>query len=354
MNKQGEKIHIDPKIKEGFKVAKNIIIHIASYWYLLLIFIVLAFIISKVLKRDPQVSYNATLTFTISQIASSDNNNESADVARLITDFGLSGGGIGVNSNRLIELSKSNSVLSEVLFRKYVVNGDTNYLANHFRLIHYENVTDTNYFRSFVSIDSLTRGQNAVLNRIINEIRKNYISFSVTPSQIFKLNTHSSNEEFSKLLAEAFYGALSELYVRGAIAKAKATYDFAENRLQVATDQMLASERNLAAWQDRNQGLIKRSAHLTEIELQRKVEIYNRVYYEALKSYESAKINLENQRPIFHIIDPPRYPLDRNITSESNIRVFALIGAISFFLFITITLYFYKEYGYLLKELFEE
>ena len=357
MDKQAEKIHIDPSIKEGIKVAKSVIIHIASYWYLLLIFLILALIIGRVLKKTPEVQYTASLTFTINQAVSGKSNTESSDVARLITDFGLNSGGgerQGVNASRLIELSKSNAVLTEVLFRKYAINGDTNYLANHFRNIHYENVTDSSYFKNFVSIDSLNRGQNAVLNGIINQIKNSHISFIISPSQIFKLSIKSSDEQFSKTFAEGFYEALSELYVKGAITKAQATYDFAKNRLEIATEQMLTSERNLAGWQDRNQNLIKRSAHLTEIELQRKVEIYNGVYFEALKSYESAKINLENQRPIFQLIDPPRYPLQREVITGNNTRIFALIGAVAFFLFITVSLFFYKQYGYLIKELFEE
>lgn len=356
MDRQEGHIHIDPKLKDGIKVAKDVLSHVASYWYLLLVFLVLAVVIGRILKKQPEVSYTAALTFTINQTVAANNNNESSDVARLITDFGLNGGGDrqGVNASRLIELSKSNAVLTEVLFRKYSINGDSNYLANHYRNIHFDNVSDSSYFKNFISIDSLSRGQNAVLNGIISRIKRDHIFFTVSPSQIFRLTAKSSDEQFSKMLAEGFYQALSELYVKGAVAKAKATYDFAENRLQVATDQMLSSERNLAAWQDRNQGLIKRSAHLTEIELQRKVEIYNGVYYEALKSYESAKINLENQRPIFQMIDPPRYPLDREIDSKSNVTLFAIIGAIAFFLFITISLYFYRQYGYLLKELFEE
>ncbi|MEZ5009180.1 MAG: hypothetical protein R2753_13600 [Chitinophagales bacterium] len=357
MDKKEGQIHIDPKIKEAIKVAKDVVLHVISYWYLLIIFLILAFIISKVLKKAPEVKYIAPLTFTINQAVTAKTSTESSDVARLITDFGLNTGGgerQGVNASRLIELSKSNAVLTEVLFRKYAINGDTNYLANHFRNIHNENVTDSSYFKNFVSIDSLNRGQNAVLNSIINEIKTSHISFTISPSQIFRLSIQSSDEQFSKTFAEGFYEALSELYVKGAISKAQATYDFAENRLEIATEQMLSAERSLASWQDRNQNLIKRSAHLTEIELERKVSIYNGVYFEALKSYEAAKINLENQRPIFQMIDPPRYPLQRETTSTSNIRVFAVIGAIAFFLFITVSLYFYKQYGYLIKELFEE
>ncbi len=351
-----EKLHIDPSIKYGIKIAKDVLIHIVSYWYLLLMFIILAFIIAKLLKKEPEVKFIAPLTFTINQVKTSNTKNSNSDVARLVTDFGFGGGNAtaNVNSNRLIELSKSNVVLTEVLFRKYEINGDLNYLANHFRNIHYPNVTNPNYFEDFVSLDSLSRGQNAVLNGVIGQIKKNCIFFTISPSGIFKLRTKSKNEEFSKMLSEGFYEALSELYIEGATAKAKASFDFTEKRKKESENKLYSAESTLASYLDSHQSRVKRKAYLQEIKYEREVSIANSSYSAALSSYERAKINLENQRPIFQMIDPPRYPLPREVTSSGSIQMFAIVGAIAFFLFITITLYLYKNYGYLLNELFEE
>ena len=97
------------------------------------------------------------------------------------------------------------------------------------------------------------------------------------------------------MLAEGFYEGLSELYIEGATAKAKSTYEFAEKRKIEAENEMLSAERRLASYLDSHQNRIKSKAYLQEIKLEREVEIYNGVYMQALRSYESAKINLENQ-----------------------------------------------------------
>lgn len=348
-----ERIEIDPQIKEIVAIVKKVLLHILSYWYLLIIFVILAMIVGKMMKKEPIVNYIATLTFTINQ-TNTNNNSETNGISNLITDFSAPGTRKSkLNSSRLMELSKSNAVLTELLFREAAVEGDSNYLANHYRIILNPNVADTNFFQNFVSIDSLTRSQNATLKSIISNVSRNSVYFSVSPSQIFKITTKSTNEEFTKKLAEAYYQSLSDLYIRGAISKAQASYDFANERLKEATANMISAEQRLANWQDSKRSLVTKSAHLKETDLTRKVRIYNEVYLNALKSYESAKITLENRRPVFQLIDPPTYPLIREVTSSRNLTLFAIIGAIAFYLFITITLYLYKEYGYLLKEILD-
>ncbi|MCP4123480.1 MAG: hypothetical protein GY751_17155 [Bacteroidetes bacterium] len=348
-----DRLHIDPQVKDAIKIAKDVGRFILSLWYILVILVVLALILGRVKKKPSTVAYVAELTFTINQLATS-NNDQSSDVASLITDFGLSGQSSGVNAKRLIELSNSNTVLSEVLFRLTEVDGDTNYLANHFLNLYRPAITDSNFFMDYVGLDSLSRGENSVLNGIIHTVRTKNVLFTISPAEIFKLTTQSKSEEFSKILAEAYYTALSDLYVKGAVTKAQSTYEFTEKRLEETTKNLLSAEGALANWQDRNRNLVYKSAYLTQIDLERKVQIYNAVYMESLRSFESAKVNLENQRPIFQMIDPPRYPLRRVVYSGSSIYVFTVIGAIALFLFIAITLYFYRKYGYLLKELFEE
>lgn len=332
---------------------KEVVRHVLSYWYLLLIFIGLALLFAFIKKKPTTYSYVAELTFTINQL--SIQSGEESNFASLITDFGIGNTGSSKDNsaNRLIELSKSDAVLSKVLFRVYPIGGDTNYLANHFINIYDENINDSTFFEHYVSPDSLTRGESAVLKSIINRIRSQNVMFTISPAQIFTMTTQSTNEEFSKVLAEAYYSALSELYTKGAVAKAQSTYEFAEQRLEEATNKLLSAERELANWQDRNLNLVKRSAYLTEIDLTRTVEIYNGVYAETLKSFEAAKINLENQRPVFQMIDPPRYPLQRVVLTKSNIFLYATLGALALFFMITISLYFYKKYGYLIKELLD-
>jgi uncharacterized protein involved in exopolysaccharide biosynthesis len=95
-------------------------------------------------------------------------------------------------------------------------------------------------------------------------------------------------------------------------------------------------------------------AYLTQIDLERTVQINEGVYFEALRALESAKIALDNQRPIFQMVDPPLYPLNKKVSSPGKVSLFAQLGAFAFFLFITLSLYFYKKYSYLIKDLFKE
>jgi uncharacterized protein involved in exopolysaccharide biosynthesis len=353
-----EKLHIDPKIKEGIKLVKEVLLYIISYWYLLVIFVVLAFVIGKILKKPAEVTYQADLTFTINH--QNMGNSNSSNAANLISEFGLGGGGLGgegaSSTIRFIELSQSNTVLAAVLFRKYKIENRVDYLANHYLNIYDESkeIQDSSFFKDFRGMDSLTRAENAKLKDIINKIKRDNLKFTVSPATIFKISTTSINEPFTKALAESFYKAHSELYTEGATAKAKATYDFSLKRYEEVRAKLRSSEYALAAYVDGNHGRTMQRAYLTEIDLERTVQINEGVYFEALRALEAAKIALDNQRPIFQMVDPPLYPLNKKVSSPGKVSLFAQLGAFAFFLFITLSLYFYKKYSYLIKDLFKE
>jgi uncharacterized protein involved in exopolysaccharide biosynthesis len=350
-----EKIHIDPKIKEGIKLFKEVLLYIISYWYLLVIFVILAFILGKVLKKPAEVTYQADLTFTINH--SNMVQTGGSDAANLVSEFSLGGQGGGASSTvRFIELSQSNTVLAAVLFRKYKIDGRTDYLANHYLNIYSNSkeIQDSSFFKDFRGIDSMSRAESAMLKSVISKIKGNNLKFTVSPATIFKISTTSINEPFTKALAEGFYKAHSELYAEGATAKAKATYEFSLKRYEDARKELLSSEYALAAYVDGNHGRTMQRAYLKQIDLERNVQINSSAYFSALSALESAKIALDNQRPIFQMVDPPTFPLSKKVTSPGKVALFAQLGAFAFFLFITLSLYFYKKYSYLIKDLFKE
>jgi hypothetical protein len=350
-----DKIHIDPQVKVIVRLVKDYLWQLVRYWYLLIIFVVLANVASKMKKTDPvSTKYVATLTFTINQSSVTEQTTEEGEVASLVTDFGF-GGTRSVNTNRLIELSKSDAVLSAVLFRTYEVEGDSNYLANHFLNIYNPNIKDSTYFKDFVSLDSLNRVENAVLNGILARMRGNNVLFTVSPAQIYKLTTSSVKEELSKVMAEAYYEALSDLYIKGSVAKAERTVMSSKTRLDSARIALQQAEVALASWQDRNQALVKRTAFLTQNELQRRLTMASRDYSEALMGYDRAQVRLESIKPIFQTIDPPRYPLQRVVSGGGGgiPRMIAIGGAVFIYILVVTVLFAYKKYGYLLKEILE-
>lgn len=331
---------------------KEYIRHLFKFWYLLVLFLIIAYMVGRSKKQPISTQYVATLTFTINQRSVTQQTTEQGEVASLVTDFGF-GGNSNVNTNRLIELSKSDAVLSAVLFREYEVEGDMNYLANHFINIYNPNIKDSTYFKSFTSLDSLNRVENAVLNGILAQMRGQNVLFTVSPAQIYKLTTTSVKEELSKVMAEAYYDALSDLYIKGAIAKAESSFEFSEERLEEARTKLQNAEAALASWQDRNRSLVKRTASLSELELERQARLASRSYLEALSSYDRAKTQLESLRPIFQLIDPPRYPLRRVVSGGGSMMKIFLAGAVAVYFLVITLLFGYKKYGYLLKEILE-
>ncbi len=94
-------------------------------------------------------------------------------------------------------------------------------------------------------------------------------------------------------------------------------------RFEEIRAKLQSSEYALAAYIDGNHGRSMQRAYLTQIELERAVQINEGVYFEALRTLELAKITLDNQRPIFQMVDPPTFPLIKKVTSPGKVALFA-------------------------------
>lgn len=109
------------------------------------------------------------------------------------------------------------------------------------------------------------------------------------------------------------------------LAKAKRNLSFVMERYQVAKKEFEAKQMALAIFADANKNM---NSSLVQIEFQQLQNEYNIVFevYKGLANQvEQAKLNLEDEMPIFLTIDPAKIPVNKSKPQRKHIIVFSTV-----------------------------
>ena len=88
---------------------------------------------------------------------------------------------------------------------------------------------------------------------------------------------------------------------------------------------------------DQAVGVFKFKGKIKQARLRKDNELLSLMYAEVIKNKEIAKFNLDQEKPVFQIIDQPSLPLEQHIKSKI---VFTALGGIviGFILFLLLTI----------------
>lgn len=327
-NNPAAAVQQDESLKQVIVVLREIWSIIRKYIIVMVIPVVLLSVYGYYQAKKQQITYVAKITFFISE--------ERPQVP------GFGGGGFSnilqtTNNNfnnpkKLKEYSFTETVGSKMLFKRYKYNGKEDYLANHYLKI-YSGYKES-YFKTFTNVKDMNHQDYTTFKNILTGIR-GVVAIDYNEAEIYSITVTSSDEEFSKLLCEAFYENLIDYYIERATRKAKITVDFLEEKLSYVKAQLENSEYNLADYKDKANNLITYKAELDEIRYIRNKQLLEGMYQETARGLEASKTNLQSIMPLFQTIDEPHLPLQRIITSSNQqMSFFALFGIVLDMLFI--------------------
>ena len=335
---------------------KELILKIKEYWLVLwgikwwvvAIGVLMAsfFLIKAVLKKE---TYPATLSFLINDAEG----NRMGGLSSMLGQFGLGGSFQSgrYNLDRVVELTRSQRIISRSLFDSIEIDGRQDLVANQLIRIydfhrgwkdhddprlrdflftgdHIDNFdpTTTTATRQLVGlISGDEKGKNSLL-------RINYGE----ESGIFKLTINAEHPALSIALAKGIYAALSDYYISRAIEPQQLTVTTLEHKLDSVKLDLDRAEVSLAAFENRNQFLISELDRYKREGLQRQVSILNILYGEVLKNLETARFALQTNTPVFQAIDSPTLPIKAERPSKRKAvmtgGVLGALLAVSFFL----------------------
>ena len=148
-------------------------------------------------------------------------------------------------------------------------------------------------------------------------------------SNILYVGCVTRDELFSKLMAERLVEAVADYYVAVKTQRARQTLDFVQERTDSVANALSGAELELARWKDSQRSIIKAEGYLTELRLQRQVQILNTMYAEAIKNLELSKVTLLKETPLLQIIDRPILPLKPlKLSLPKGVIIFGLLGSV--------------------------
>lgn len=111
--------------------------------------------------------------------------------------------------------------------------------------------------------------------------------------------------------------------------KARKQVDFLGQRVREAKSRYQSAEYTLSAYRDRNRAMFLETAKIDEQRLQAEYLLTQSVYNELSKQFEQAKIKVQEETPVFKMLEPPSVPLRKSGPKRTLILLgFAVLGAV--------------------------
>ncbi|GAB3987135.1 chain-length determining protein [Spirosoma daeguense] len=111
--------------------------------------------------------------------------------------------------------------------------------------------------------------------------------------------------------------------------KSRRQVSFLQQRVDEAKNRYQAAEYAISNYRDRNRSLFLETAKITEQRLQADYLLEQTVYNELSKQLEQAKIKVQEETPVFKILEPPTIPLRKSSPSRTLIVLIGgFLGAI--------------------------
>lgn len=296
--------------------------------------------------------YKAKLSFLL-------NENDAGmgfNISSLAGLAGLSGlsGGANVSEDKLIFLANSRAIIGSTLLCKTTIDGREDFLANHYiRKFNldkgFKNDTVLDTFEGFVNdkIANFTYQENKAIDIIIKQIvdQKKY-SIEVKKKAgivaqwagVVSLEFKDVHEDIAKVFIDTLYGRLSEYYTQKSIGRQLRTYNLIKHRADSIQELLAYAENRGANLADENIKLFRMRGRLEIERSKRDVEMLTLMYAEIIKNLEVAKFSLDNQTPVFQVVDVPTFPLSFKKTSRSLAGIAgAFLGSLAFIIYLSLT-----------------
>jgi uncharacterized protein involved in exopolysaccharide biosynthesis len=160
----------------------------------------------------------------------------------------------------------------------------------------------------------LTREQMDLANGLADIINLNVVSSSSGGltgggSKIITVSIELQDPVVSAQLADSVVGSLKHYIIDYNTGKAKKDLDFIKARFNEARDKYYSAQQALASHNDRNLNVITSSANMSKERLQTENQLASNIYNSMAQVMEQAKLKVQDQTPVFTVIEPAKVPL---------------------------------------------
>jgi hypothetical protein len=301
----------------------------ASEWYAYLLsqwkIIILAGIIGAVLGLAYSFSKKPVYTASLSFALEDEKSGGLGGALGLASSFGIDlggGGGSVFTGSNLMELFKSRSMVEQTLLSPVIVEGKTVSLAEMYiqnqewRAKWNENPKYKNIqFLPNLGRKNYTRVHDSILGVIYTNLSGNGLIIGQKDKKvaIISIDVSSSNELFSKYLAEALVKEVSDFYIDTKSKKSRENMDVLERQTDSIRRELNGAITGVAVANDNTFGLNPAMNVRRAPSARRQVDVQanTAILTELVKQSELAKVTLRKETPLIQIIDKPILPLPK-------------------------------------------
>jgi uncharacterized protein involved in exopolysaccharide biosynthesis len=160
----------------------------------------------------------------------------------------------------------------------------------------------------------LTKDQMDLANGLADIINLNVVSSSSGGltgggSKIITVSIELQDPAVSAQLADSVVGSLKNYIITYNTGKAKKDLDFVKTQFNEARDKYYSTQQALASHNDRNLNVVTSSANMSKERLQTENQWAANVYNSMAQVLTQAKLKVQDQTPVFTVIEPAKVPL---------------------------------------------
>lgn len=161
----------------------------------------------------------------------------------------------------------------------------------------------------------------------VKQIQQRVITSFDRKTGIITINTKMPDPVVAATVAGLSVEYIKEYVTNYRTDKARKQLVFLQKQADEAKTRYQNSEAALAGYRDRNSFLVMNSAKVAEQRLQSEFMLAQNVYNGLVQQYEQAKIRVEEETPVFKMLEPPKIPLKKSEPKRLIIiTIFTLLG----------------------------
>lgn len=281
--------------------------------------------------------YKARFTFLINESKSGIGGGA---LSSLAGQLGLSGTSPGLNEDRIVFLLNTERIIGNAMlqpFNKEQRIGDA--LAHTFHLDDaWKADTSMDDFKGFAAtqMESASFQEHQAIHQLTQTLSMSnrYAATTVkgktnafvgnSNSGIITISFESRNEALAAAFVRAIYQEASAFYIRSMTKSLQDNFELLSYKADSVKALLSNKEEATASASDAAFNVFKSSGKLPEVRLKRDVEMLGLMYAEVVKNKEIARFNLDQEKPIFQVVDEPYFPLEK---IEKSMLVYVALGA---------------------------
>jgi len=163
---------------------------------------------------------------------------------------------------------------------------------------------------------------------LVKQISTRIVTAFDRKTGVITVNTRMPDPVVAATVANLSLQYLKEYVTTYRTDKARKQVKFLGQQVAEAKSRYQGAEANLAAYRDRNRFLVLNTAKIEEQRLQADFLLAQSVYNDLSKQHEQAKIRVEEETPVFKILEPARIPLKKSEPKRMVlVTIFVFLGA---------------------------